>query len=211
MKLTVFGATGGVGSEVVKQALAAGHHVTAVVRDPAKLAVEKNERLEVAVVKLSEHGALTEAVAGRDVVISALGSRDRNPTTVVTDGARAALAALRSAGGKRLLLVSASGAFVDGDAFFTRNFVKPLLGRFLRNAFEDMIAAERIVNASDLDWTIVRPPRLLNGPHTGVIAARTDGNVRGSYTINRADVADYLLRAASDDSLIRQTVSIAHG
>jgi hypothetical protein len=67
------------------------------------------------------------------------------------------------------------------------------------------------VKASDLDWTVVRPPRLLGGPHTGVVVSRTDGNVRGSYTINRADVADYLLRAAVDDSLIRETVSIAHG
>ncbi|WP_410658429.1 NAD(P)-dependent oxidoreductase [Amycolatopsis sp. lyj-112] len=210
MKLTVLGATGGVGSEVVKQALAAGHHVTAVVRDPSRLNAE-GDLLEVVVAKLSEHGALTEAVSGRDAVISALGAHDRKPTTVVTDGAHAALAAMRSAGGKRLLLVSASGPFVDGDAFFTRNVVKPILGRVLKHNFADMVAAERIVNASDLDWTIVRPPRLLNGPHTGSIAARTDGNVRGSFTINRADVADYLLRAASDDSLIRQTVSIAHG
>lgn len=211
MKLTVFGATGGVGTQVVKQALAAGHHVTAIVRDPARLAVEKSDRLEVAVVKLSDIGALTEAVSGRDVVISALGARDRNPTTVVTDGAHAAIAAMRAAGNRRLLLVSASGAFVDGDGFFTRNFVKPVLGKVLKHAFTDMVAAERIVKASDLDWTIVRPPRLLDGPHTGVIASRTDGNVRGSFTINRADVADYLLRAASDDSLIRETVSIAHG
>ncbi|MGW4827710.1 NAD(P)-dependent oxidoreductase [Amycolatopsis japonica] len=210
MKLTVLGATGGVGSEVVKQALAAGHHVTAVVRDPSRLDVE-GDLLEVVVAQLSEHGALTEAVAGRDAVISALGARDRNPTTIVTDGARAAVAALGSAGVRRLLLVSASGPFVDGDTFFTRNVVKPILGRILRHAFTDMIAAERIVRASDLDWTIVRPPRLLNGPHTGEIAARTDGNVRRSYSINRADVADYLLRAAADDSLVRQTVSIAHG
>ncbi|EMD30197.1 NAD(P)-dependent oxidoreductase [Amycolatopsis azurea] len=210
MKLTVFGATGGVGSEVVKQALAAGHHVTAVVRDPSRLTAE-GDRLDVVVAGLSEHGALTEAVSGRDVVISALGTRDRNPTTVVTDGAHAAVAALGSAGVGRLLLVSASGPFVDGDAFFTRNVVKPILGRVLRHGFADMIAAERIVRASDLDWTIVRPPRLLNGSHTGVITARTDGNVRGSYSINRADVADYLLRAAADDSLIHQTVSIARG
>ncbi|MBB5854450.1 NAD(P)-dependent oxidoreductase [Amycolatopsis umgeniensis] len=208
MKLTVFGATGGVGSEVVKQALAAGHHVTAVVRDPSRLKVE-GELLEVVVAGLSEHGALTEAVSGRDVVISALGARDRAPTTVVTDGANAAVTAMRSAGNRRLLLVSASGAFVDGDAFFTRNFVKPLLGKLLKHAFADMVAAERVVRASDLDWTIVRPPRLLNGPHTGAIAVRTDGNVRGSYSIDRADVADYLLRAAADDSLIRQTASIA--
>ncbi|KZB81742.1 NAD(P)-dependent oxidoreductase [Amycolatopsis regifaucium] len=210
MKLTVFGATGGVGTEVVKQALAAGRHVTAVVRDPSRLEVE-DELLEVVVAELSEHGALTEAVSGRDVVISALGARERRPTTVVTDGAHAALAALRSAGGRRLLLVSASGPFVDGDGFFTGNVVKPILGKVLRHPFADMVAAERIVRASELDWTIVRPPRLLNGPHTGVIAARTDGNVRGGFSINRADVADYLLRAASDDSLIRQTVSIAKG
>ncbi len=210
MKLTVLGATGGIGTEVVKQALAAGHHVTAVVRDPSRLTVE-GTLLEVVVAGLSEHGALTEAVAGRDAVISALGSRDRNPTTVVTDGARAALAALRSSGVRRLVLVTASGPFVDGDGFFTRNLVKPILGRYLKHNFADMVAAERVVHAGDLDWTIVRPPRLLDGPRTGAIAARTDGNVRGSFTINRADVADYLLRAVVDDTLIHQTVSIAHG
>ncbi|MEV6911206.1 NAD(P)H-binding protein [Amycolatopsis sp. NPDC051071] len=210
MKLTVLGATGGIGTEVVKQALAAGHHVTAVVRDPSRLTVE-GALLEIVVAGLSEHGALTEAVAGRDAVISALGAPDRKPTTVVTEGAHAALAALRSSGVRRLLVVTASGPFVDGDGFFTRNLVKPILGQVLKNNFHDMVAAERVVTASELDWTIVRPPRLLNGPQTGAIAARTDGNVRGSFSINRADVADYLLRAALDDTLIRQTVSIAQG
>ncbi|NBH02043.1 NAD(P)H-binding protein [Amycolatopsis sp. SID8362] len=203
MRITVLGATGGVGGEVVKQALDRGWHVTAVVRDPAKLKLPA----EVVVAGLHEQEKLTAAIEGRDAVLSALGSRDRQPTTVCTDGARAALAA----GAKRLLVVSASGLDADGDGVFTRTLVKPLLNTVLKHGYADMRAMEDLVMTSDADWTVVRPPMLLNGPRTGVVKSRLDGNVRGSYTIRRADVAEYLLDAVADPTLIRRKVSIAHG
>ncbi|MEU0532275.1 NAD(P)-dependent oxidoreductase [Amycolatopsis tolypomycina] len=203
MRITVLGATGGVGSEVVKQALDRGWDVTAVVRDPAKLRLPAR----VVVAELKHHDKLAAAVEGRDAVVSALGSRDRKPTTVCTDGARAALAA----GAKRLLVVSASGLDGDGDGIFTRTLVKPLLEAVLKHGYADMRAMEDLVMASAVDWTVVRPPMLLNGPRTGVVKSRLDGNVRGSYTIRRADVAAYLLDAVADPTLIRRKVSIAHG
>ncbi|SFW49812.1 NAD(P)-dependent oxidoreductase [Amycolatopsis australiensis] len=203
MEITVLGATGGVGTEVVKQALDRGWHVTAVVRDPARLRLPA----EVVVAGLAEQDKLTAAIEGRDAVISALGSRDRKPTTVCTDGARAAIAA----GAKRLLVVSASGLDTEGDGFFTRTLVKPLLNTVFKDGYADMRAMEALVMASDVDWTVVRPPMLLNGPRTGAVKSRLDGNVRGSYTIRRADVAAYLLDAVSDPTLIRRKVSIAHG
>jgi uncharacterized protein YbjT (DUF2867 family) len=86
-----------------------------------------------------------------------------------------------------------------------------LLGRVLRYGFADMLAMEDVVARSGLDWTVVRPPRLTNGPLTGVVADRLDGNVRGSFTISRADVAGYLLRAVANHALIGTSVSIAHG
>jgi putative NADH-flavin reductase len=202
MKITVLGATGGVGGEVVKQALDRGWDVTAVVRDPAKLQLPA----QVVVAGFPDHDKLAAAVEGRDAVISAVGSRDRGPTTVCVDGARAAI----GAGAKRLLVVSASGMHTEGDGFFTRSLVKPLLNTFLKHGWADMLAMEAVVEAGDLDWTIVRPPMLLDGPRTGKVASRLDGNVR-TFTIRRADVAAYLLDAVADPTLIRQKVSIAHG
>src|SRR2546423_1079391 len=185
MKITVLGATGGVGGEVVKQALDRGWHVTAVVRDPARVAVPAQDRLDVVVAGLHEQEKVTAAVEGRDAVLSALGSRERKPTTVCADGARVAIAAARATGVKRLLVVSASGMHTEGDGVFTRTLVKPMLGAILKHGFADMLAMEDLVMATELDWTVVRPPMLLNGPRTGVVASRLDGNVRGSFSIRR--------------------------
>src|SRR6266542_4807853 len=102
MKVTVLGATGGSGTEFVRQALDQGWHVTAVVRDPARLAVPASDRLEVVTAGLHDHDALVAAVAGRDALVSTLGARDKGPTTVCEDGARAAIAALRAADVRRL-------------------------------------------------------------------------------------------------------------
>src|SRR5690348_10403963 len=177
MKITVLGATGGVGGEVVKQALDRGWDVTAVVRDPAGLHLPAR----VVVAGFTDHDKLAAAVEGRDAVISAVGSRDRGPTTVCVDGARAAI----DAGAKRLLVVSASGMHTEGDGFFTRTLVKPLLNTVLKHGWSDMLAMEDVVTAPGVDWTVVRPPMLLNGPRTGKVASRLDGNVR-TFTIRRA-------------------------
>lgn len=211
MKVTVLGATGGIGTEFVRQALDQGWHVTAVVRDPARLAVPASDRLDVVTADLDDHEALLAAVVGRDVLVSTLGARDKGPTTVCADGARAAIAALRAAGVRRLVVVSASGMHTTGDGVFTRTLVKPLLGRWLRHGFADMRAMEDLVTATDLDWTVVRPPMLTNGPRTGAVAERVDGNVRGAFSISRADAAGFLVKAVSERTLIGASVSIAHG
>jgi hypothetical protein len=98
----------------------------------------------------------------------------------------------------------------EGDGFFTRTLVKPLLNTFLKHGWADMLAMEDVVTASGVDWTVVRPPMLLDGPRTGKIASRLDGNVH-TFTIRRADVAAFLLDAVAEPTLIRAKVSIAHG
>jgi putative NADH-flavin reductase len=211
MKITVFGATGGIGVQVVRQALAAGHQVTAVVRDPARLDVAGHQLLDVVVADVMDPAAIAPAVDSRDVVISALGARDRRPTTVCREGVRSVIAAMAKTGTSRLLVVSNSGMHSEGDGVFTRTLVKPLLARLLKESWADMAAMEEQVIGSELDWTIVRPPRLTDGAHTGAIRSQVGTNVRGSFTIARADVADFLLRAAVDDKLGRTPVSVAHG
>ncbi|MDR7274315.1 NAD(P)-dependent oxidoreductase [Catenuloplanes atrovinosus] len=209
MKITVLGATGGTGTHVLRQARAAGHDVTAVVRDPARL--PDLPGLTVATATVTDPDAIGGAISGRDAVVSALGPRGlRAPTTICADGAAAAVAAMRRHGVRRLVVVSNSGMHVDDrDGPLTRYAVKPILKRVLAHAYADMRAMEDLVAATDLDWTIVRPPMLTDGPRTGRYRTELGRGVRGGNRISRADLADAVLRCLADPRTVRTTVAVA--
>lgn len=208
MKLIVFGATGGTGVPVVRQALEAGHQVTAVVRDPGRLDVSANARLDVVQADVREAASIAPAVAGSDAVISALGGRGTRPTTICRDGTAAIITAMRETGARRLLVVSAAGFHTEGDSLPVRLLVKPLLGRFLRHPFADMAEMEARVRDSGLDWTIVCPPQLTDKPYTGNVRSNVGANAPG-FRIPRADLAGFLLGAVNDEPLARTTVSVS--
>ncbi|NDU73408.1 NAD(P)H-binding protein [Actinomadura sp. DSM 109109] len=212
MRLTVFGATGGTGVQVVRHALGAGHEVTAVVRDPAGLPGEIRACAEVVRADVMDPAAIEEAVKGRDAVVTAIGSRDgRRPTSVCADSTASIVGAMRAAGTGRFVLTSASGLHAGpGDDPLTRFAVKPLvLGRLLKNAFADMRAAEDRTRASGLDWTIVRPPRLTDGSGNGRYRRALDRNVTGGWAITRTDLAVALLDVAADPSTVGHVVSVS--
>ncbi|MFK0047310.1 NAD(P)-dependent oxidoreductase [Streptomyces sp. NPDC090741] len=215
MKLTVFGATGGVGREVVRQALDAGHEVTAVVRDPARLDVPAHERLVVAVVRdLTDEDALVPVLAGRSAVISALGAASNKQarlTPVTGPALRAIVSAMDRAGVSRLAAVSAApvGPDVATDGFVARRVFLPLLRRALRDLYADLAVMEATIRASDTDWTVIRPPRLLNKPRTGSYRRVIGANVPDARTISRADVADALLVSLTDPSTAGRAVGVA--
>ncbi|MFJ4779570.1 NAD(P)-dependent oxidoreductase [Streptomyces sp. NPDC088762] len=215
MKLTVFGATGGVGHEVVKQALAAGHEVTAVVRDPARLDVPAHDRLEVAVVPdLTDEEALVPVLAGRVAVISALGAASNKQaklTPIAGPALRSIVSAMDRAGVRRLSAVSAAPVAPDApeDGALARVVVYPLLRRLLRDVYADLAVMEATISASTTEWTVIRPPRLLNRPHTGAYRRAVDGNVPGGKVIARADVADALLTTLTDPSTTGHAIGVA--
>jgi putative NADH-flavin reductase len=209
MKLTVIGASGRTGSLVVHQALEAGHQVTAIVRDPGKLDVAGPD-LDVVVADPMRPEAIVDAIAGRDVVVSALGAPDRNPTTVCQNGTRSAIQAMRQAGVRRLVVVSVAAIHTTGDGPFTRSVVKPLLGRMLRNTNADADAMERIVEASDLDWTIVCPPRLTDGTRAGNARRRLDRTVPRA-SISRADLAAEILGTLDDETTVGHRLFVGTG
>jgi uncharacterized protein YbjT (DUF2867 family) len=211
MNITVFGATGGTGRHVVEQALDTGHRVVAVVRDPARLAVPPRDGLTVATARLDDRAAVLRAVADADAVVDALGARGGGPTTFRADTARVVTSAMRDAGVRRLVVLSASGAHTTGDSLPVRVLVKPVLGWFLRHQFADMRAMEDVVRASGLDWTIVLPPQLTDGPRTGKVRRRVGANVRGSYRIARADLATAVVAALADEQVRGRTLSVAAG
>ncbi|MFF4579029.1 NAD(P)-dependent oxidoreductase [Streptomyces sp. NPDC001389] len=215
MKITVFGATGGVGREVVRQALAAGHEVTAVVRDPARLDVPAQERLRVAVVAdLTDGSALLPVLAGQDAVVSALGCASNKQARLhpVTGPAlRSVVAAMERAGVGRLTAVSAAplGPDAEGDGVLLRKVGYPLLRWALRDLYADLEVMEAVIAASGVRWTVVRPPRLLNRPGAGRYRRALDANVPGGRVIARADVATALLDTLSDPSTTGHAVGVA--
>ncbi|MBT2402272.1 MULTISPECIES: NAD(P)-dependent oxidoreductase [unclassified Streptomyces] len=215
MKLTVFGATGGVGREVVRQALEAGHEVTAVVRDPARLGVPEHQRLHVAVVAdLTDPDALVPVLTGREAVISALGSANNKQarlSPVTSPAVRSILVAMDLAGVSRLSAVSAApvGPDVPGDGVVARKIFLPLLRRVLRDLYADLAVMEALIRASRTQWTVIRPPKLLNKPRTGTYRRAIDANVPAGRFIARADVADALLTSLSDPSTTGHAVGVA--
>ncbi|MFY1701387.1 NAD(P)-dependent oxidoreductase [Micromonospora sp. WMMA1923] len=210
MRITVFGATGGTGRHLVRLALDAGHRVTAVVRDPARLPDADRPGLTTVIADSMDPDAISASVTGADAVVSTLGARARTDTTVCADGARAISTAMRAAGARRLVVVTAAGPVVDeGDGPLTRGVYKPLLRLFLRDTFADFTRAEQVVSGSGLDWTIVRPPRLTRGGHRRYRTA-LDRNVRGGTALSRADLAHALLATLDDPATVGHTLAVGY-
>lgn len=212
MKLTVFGATGGTGSAVVRQALAAGHEVTAAARRPEAVTEPRQERLSLARVDVLDPASLGAAVEGRDAVISALGiGMRRHATTVYSAGTGAVADAMRAAGVKRLLVVSTTGLQESRDLpFAQRLVVKGLLQRILRAPYADMAAMEELVRGCELEWTVVRAGRLTDGAAVGGYRVAVDRPLRGAWTLSRADLARCLLDRVEDADAYRRTLEVAY-
>jgi putative NADH-flavin reductase len=210
MKLTIFGATGATGTYLTDQAVAAGHEVTAVVRDPARLAAAAHPLLHVVTADVMDPDSIVPAVTGSDAVLTAIGPRGTGPTTVIQDSARAIIAAMGKSGSRRLLLLSGSIVADEGESPYMRYLVKPLARRtFLRHVCADMRAAESEVRVSSLDWTIVRPPALTSKPATARYRTAIDRNLPHGFRVSRADLAACLLALVDDPASVRRHVSIA--
>ncbi|MGW1716458.1 NAD(P)-dependent oxidoreductase [Streptomyces sp. NPDC002156] len=210
MKLTVFGATGGIGREIVRQGLEAGHAVTAVVRDPARLGVS-GDLLEVFRADLSDPDAVRAAVAGRDAVLSGLGARSRKDAGVAARLTRTVIDAMEAEGARRLLVVSAGpvGPAPGGDTALDRA-VRGIVSALLKDVYADLLEMEAELARSATDWTVVRPPRLQNKPSTGAYRMVVGGFPLKGRFIARADVAHAMLAMAGDPGVVKQGVGLAY-
>jgi putative NADH-flavin reductase len=209
MKLTLFGASGRTGLQVVERGLAAGHAVRAVVRDPTRLPQDA-AGLEIVVADVMDPAAIVDAVRDRDAVISAIGTRaGRAPTTVCTDSARSIVEAMHQTGTKRLIVVSGTGPFDEGEGFGMRYLIKPIGTRFLKHVFADFVTMEAVVRSSGLDWTILRPPQLTDQPFTGRYRTRRDENMHRNFRVSRADLADLILKVCADNDTRGAAIYIA--
>jgi len=204
MKVAVFGATGGVGHQIVEQALAAGHTVSALARDPARLAI-KDGRLMVVEGNVLDRNAVDQTLAGTDAVFVSLGNTSGNPEMIVSQGTAVIIAAMQAAGVQRLIVISSLGVGDSKDQ--VPFFFKALIATALRHAFQDKEAQEKLVRASNLDWTIIRPGGLTDGPPTGSYRAGPDRSIGGQ--VSRADVAAFALSQLTNLEYVGQTPAIA--
>jgi putative NADH-flavin reductase len=199
MKIIVFGATGKTGREIVTQALAQGHSVTAFARNSEQL--QGIDNLRVVQGDALDPVAVAEAISGHRAVLSALGARDLKKTDLLSRALPNILDGMRQELVTRLIVLGAAGAQPDYGRY--QNALTNILfwvGKttLLRNPFADQRAQERILASSEIDYTIVRAPRLTDDPSTGKYRVLPDALPPGGLRIARADVAAFMLLQLTD-------------
>lgn len=207
MKIVVFGATGGTGKNIVERALAAGHEVVAVARKPE--AVAPKERLTVHKGDVLDGASLAAAVAGCDAAISAIGPTDNGkPGTLLSEGTKNMVAACTAAGVKRFVFESGM-ICSDGRelSFFGSLAVRAFRGIYPK-LYADKLLAEGSVQASALDWVIVRPPALKHAAARGKYTAAPGARIFPGSALTHADCAHCLVRAATEPDWVKQIVNV---
>ena len=221
MRLVIFGPTGGTGRRLVERAIAEGHEVTALVRNLSKIRA-RHKRLKIIVGDVFDAAKVREAVAGNEAVISVLGSRQPSnplhprrpgdPHGPVSAGSANIISAMKEYGLRRFVCQTAWGvgeSKQDPDfagAFFMKVLVPPLL----RDEYADKEAQEKILRQSELDWIVVRPMILTNGPWTNDYRVGLDLKPGRRPYISRADVADFLIKQLADDTFLGKTPAIGY-
>ncbi len=210
MNIAVLGASGRTGASLVERALATGYQVTAVVRRPAAFALQ-HPRLCTVGADLMNASSLADALRGADAVCSTLGSNaPRDATTLYSASMRALLEAMQRIGLRRVVALTAIPAQPKTlSTLAERLVVHRLLNIFFGGSYQDMVRMEQVLSTSDTDWTVLRPPRLLDGPPKGHYRMAVDARLPGALNIRRADLAQAMLDAVEDRTLFGHAVTVA--
>jgi putative NADH-flavin reductase len=208
MNLVVFGASGGTGQEIIKQALEQGHEVTAFVRDPKKLQIKDSRLHIIEGDALKDQPTIAVAIAAKDAIICALGvANSLRSAGLIAGGLAAIVPAAKKHGVRRLILISAFGV---GESSRNAPLVPRLMYRLLLgDIYRDKKAGEDIVKVSGLDWTILHPVMLTTGPKTGTCRSGERLSLKGIPKISRADVAHFALTQLADKTFLRKTAVIS--
>jgi putative NADH-flavin reductase len=206
MKFLVIGATGRTGVPLVRKALDQGHEVTALVR---RADAHVDPRAQIVSGDVTSAAVIASAARGHDAVISTLGAKNINETpTLITDMVRAVITSAKTSGVDRFVVVSAFGV---GDSLAKASFLAGAIFRTaLRKKYVDKAAADVLVKASKLRWTIEYPGALNDRDSSRYTATVLEDvtNVPIFPSTSRANVADFLLDSAVNGTFIRQTVVV---
>lgn len=211
MNILIFGASGRTGQQLVLQALAMGHDVTVIVRRPKQFTLNF-DRLRVVSGDALDKSSFAMALNGQEAVVSALGitglRNSLRPMTFHADTARNILDQMQAHGVRRFVGITSVGV--------EHSSANPLWYRLtlqwlLRHKYDDMARMEGVIKQSGLQWTIVRPTRLTNGPLTQVYRADASGLVsQGTSSISRPDVADFCLQHLSRSEYFNHVYALSY-
>jgi putative NADH-flavin reductase len=213
MNVTVFGATGGVGSQVVDQVRTRGHQVTAYVRNPSKVPSSWGEDVTVVVGEPSDAEAVNHAVQGADAVVSALGpSLDRKATGLpLVEGTRNIVTAMQRHGVRRYVGNGTPSVPDQRDRPNWQTKLSTFMAKtFLRRAYDELVGMSEIVMTSGLDWTIVRFLAPKDGPTCGQLRQGFYGHDKLGFNVTRADIAAFTAARVDDDRYLGAAPAISN-
>jgi putative NADH-flavin reductase len=209
LTVAVFGATGGVGRAVVRETLADGHAVRALVRD-GKRAADLGS-VDIVIGDLADAEAIDRTVAGADAVVWTVGATRNSPdqVTLFTDAAAALVASMERHDVPRLIALSGAGITITGER-------KPLGGRVMsaavrlivRHVVEAKVREYEVFSRSRLDWTLVRPPRVVEGAATGRVTA---GDRLTGRRVTQGDLARFMVDQIRDPAYLRRAPFVSSG
>jgi uncharacterized protein len=211
MKIALIGATGMIGKRILEEALARGHEVTAIVRDPSRVKIE-NERLNVVIGNIFDEESIARAVRGHDLVISAFGPKAGEEQTLM-EATRSLMNGVKKSGVSRLLSVGGAGSLevapgvqlVDTPEF--PDFIKPI-------ALAHRDALEIYRQETELNWTNVSPAAFIEpGERTGTYRTGIDQlvvNEKGESRISAEDYAVAMLDEVENSRFSRMRFTVAY-
>lgn len=208
-RITIIGASGGVGRRLVELALERGHDVTAAARNPAKV-IMNHERLKILSCDVLDPRTIGPVVAGQDAVLCALGSPDRGPTTLYSIGIQTVALQMQSHHVRRLVILSNFGVLNEPAQGPLQWLLLVMARRVLRHTLVDHRRAIAAIRLSGLEWTVVRPLVMTNGPRTGTYRVALDHLPPRGIQISRGDVADFMLGQIADNRCVYSIPSIAY-
>jgi putative NADH-flavin reductase len=209
MKIVIFGASRGTGLKVLEQALADGHTVTAFVRSLEKFTLE-HENLKLIQGDVLDASAVEQAVSAQDAVISTLAPTRPPVPGMMEMAARNIVNAMKKNGIRRLISTTGAGVSqMEDQPKFVDRFIGFLLNLLAKQVVLDSVANVRVIKASGLDWTIVRFPRLLDGPRTGSYRVGYVGKDSGTQ-LSRADGADFILKELVEGNWLQKSPVVSY-
>ena len=211
MRIAVIGAAGRTGLQVVEQALARGHDVTALARRPHLVAL-RDARLRTGAADVLKLVTLDDQLAGSDAVVSTIGvGTSRAPTTVYSEGITNVLAAMDSNAISRLAVISAAPVGPRAEQpFLERRIAMPILERIFGTTYADMRRMEKVLADSQVAWTSLRPPRLIDKVATGRYRIDADRPLPKARSLTYGDLATALLDSLDRQELYRRTAFVAN-
>jgi len=212
MRLAIFGGSGGSGKALITQALAAGHEVTALVRDPSKLPVELSQHVGLKLVQgdATDADKVGETIRGSEAVLSLLGPTKTSPKGMCATSTRLILASMKQNSVRRVVMASVAGIAVpqDNRKGFAK-FIGVVLKLLIKEMFLDREAQLNLLQSSDADWVAIRLPRLTNHPASGKYLLGYPA-MSPKLVISREDLATAMLAQLTDNTWLKQAPVISN-